>query len=240
MLSATRLVRTLHQRRGPFTRLYRSFHSHTDPRVEKAVYVTNERGSNVIHDPLLSKGTAFTLDERERLAIRGLLPPRHQEMEKQLLRVKRNLDACPTPLSKYIYLAALHDRNETLYYKLLMKHMNELASIVYTPTGNKKKLYPINQKDTYLPLFPYHPTVGEASQVSHAIYRRPRGMYFSTQDRGQMSAMVYNWPQDEVDVIVVTDGSRLLGLGDLGANGMQIPIGKLSLVSYPNNPFYFI
>ncbi|ORE08647.1 malic-domain-containing protein [Rhizopus microsporus var. microsporus] len=126
-------------------------------------------------------------------------------MEKQLLRVKRNLDACPTPLSKYIYLAALHDRNETLYYKLLMKHMNELASIVYTPT------------------------VGEASQVSHAIYRRPRGMYFSTQDRGQMSAMVYNWPQDEVDVIVVTDGSRILGLGDLGANGMQIPIGKLSL-----------
>lgn len=137
MLSATRLVRTLYQRRGPFTRLYRSFHSHTDPRVEKAVYVTNERGSNVIHDPLLSKGTAFTLDERERLAIRGLLPPRHQEMEKQLLRVKRNLDACPTPLSKYIYLAALHDRNETLYYKLLMKHMNELASIVYTPTGKK-------------------------------------------------------------------------------------------------------
>lgn len=144
MLSATRLVRTLHQRRDPFTRLYRSFHSHTDPRVEKAVYVTNERGSNVIHDPLLSKGTAFTIDERERLAIRGLLPSRHQEMGKQLLRVKRNLDACPTPLSKYIYLAALHDRNETLYYKLLMKHMNELASIVYTPTGKKKKLYLIN------------------------------------------------------------------------------------------------
>ncbi|KAI8073446.1 malic enzyme [Gilbertella persicaria] len=180
-----------------------------DPRHDKTVHVMHSRGVNILHDPLLSKGTAFSIAERERLSIRGLVPPRCQEMEKQLLRVKRNLDACETPLSKFVFLAALHDRNETLYYKLLMEHLDELAGIIYTPTA-------------YTP-------VGLASQMSHSIYRRSRGMYFSTQDRGQMSAMVYNWPHDQVDVIVVTDGSRVLGLGDLGANGMQIPIGKLSL-----------
>ncbi|KAI9266093.1 hypothetical protein BY458DRAFT_512613 [Sporodiniella umbellata] len=176
-----------------------------DPRLRHAAYVTHERGVNVIHDPLLSKGTAFSLDERERLGIRGLVPSRCQGIEEQLMRIKRNLDACPSSLAKYVFLASLHDRNETLYYKILMRHIGELSRIVYTPT------------------------VGEASQVAQAIYRRPRGMYFSTQDRGRMSSMVYNWPQEEVDVIVVTDGSRILGLGDLGANGMHIPIGKLSL-----------
>ncbi|KAI9313572.1 hypothetical protein BX666DRAFT_1864586 [Dichotomocladium elegans] len=177
----------------------------TDPRNDKTVHLTHSRGVNVIHDPLLSKGTAFSIDERERLSIRGLVPPRQQEMEKQLLRVKRNLDACDTPLAKYVFLTALQDRNETLFYNLLINHLEELSGIIYTPT------------------------VGLACQKSHSIYRRSRGMYFSSQDRGVMSAMVYNWPHDEVDVIVVTDGSRVLGLGDLGANGMQIPIGKLSL-----------
>ncbi|CDH53958.1 malic enzyme [Lichtheimia corymbifera JMRC:FSU:9682] len=177
----------------------------TDPRNDKTIHLTQSRGVNVIHDPLLSKGTAFNLDERERLSIRGLVPPRQQEMDKQLLRVKRNLDACETPLAKFVFLSALQDRNETLFYKLVIEHLEELSGVIYTPT------------------------VGLASQRSHSIYRRSRGMYFSSQDRGAMSAMVYNWPHDEVDVIVVTDGSRVLGLGDLGANGMQIPIGKLSL-----------
>ncbi|PHZ17610.1 uncharacterized protein RHIMIDRAFT_181822, partial [Rhizopus microsporus ATCC 52813] len=149
--------------------------------------------------------TAFSIAERERLSIRGLVPPRCQEMDKQLLRIKRNLDALDTPLAKFVFLTALQDRNETLFYKLLITHLEELASIIYTPT------------------------VGQACLLSHSIYRRSRGMYFSSQDRGAMSAMVHNWPHDEVDVIVVTDGSRVLGLGDLGANGMQIPIGKLSL-----------
>ncbi|CDH56833.1 malic enzyme [Lichtheimia corymbifera JMRC:FSU:9682] len=176
-----------------------------EPLREKTVKVTHSRGVGVLHDPLLSKGTAFSIDERERLSIRGLVPPRCQEMDKQLLRVKRNLDHCDTPLAKFIFLTALHDRNETLFYKLIIQYLEELAGIIYTPT------------------------VGLASLKSHSIYRRSRGMYFSTQDRGNMSAMVYNWPHDEVDVIVVTDGSRVLGLGDLGANGMQIPIGKLSL-----------
>ncbi|KAI8639731.1 malic enzyme [Parasitella parasitica] len=180
-------------------------HEFSDPRHDKNVHVMHSRGVNILHDPLLSKGTAFSIAERERLSIRGLVPPRCQEMDKQLLRVKRNLDACETPLAKFVFLAALHDRNETLYYKIIMEHLEELAGIIYTPT------------------------VGLASQMSHSIYRRSRGMYFSSQDRGQMSAMVYNWPHDQVDVIVVTDGSRVLGLGDLGANGMQIPIGKLSL-----------
>ncbi|KAI8150071.1 hypothetical protein BJV82DRAFT_585704 [Fennellomyces sp. T-0311] len=185
--------------------LSRSYTPYADPLRDKTVHVTPSRGVNVLHDPLLSKGTAFSIDERERLSIRGLVPPRCQEMEKQLLRVKRNLDACETPLSKFVFLTALHDRNETLFYKLIIKYLDELAGIIYTPT------------------------VGLASLKSHSIYRRSRGMYFSTQDRGNMSAMVYNWPHDEVDIIVVTDGSRVLGLGDLGANGMQIPIGKLSL-----------
>ncbi|KAG1189030.1 hypothetical protein G6F35_014156 [Rhizopus arrhizus] len=126
-------------------------------------------------------------------------------MDKQLLRIKRNLDALETPIAKFVFLTALQDRNETLFYKLLITYLEELASIIYTPT------------------------VGQACLLSHSIYRRSRGMYFSSQDRGDMSAMVHNWPHDEVDVIVVTDGSRVLGLGDLGANGMQIPIGKLSL-----------
>ncbi|KAI9321268.1 hypothetical protein BX666DRAFT_1900312 [Dichotomocladium elegans] len=185
--------------------LTRQYSRSQDPLRDKIVYMTSSRGVNVLHDPLLSKGTAFTIDERERLAIRGLVPPRCQDMQQQLLRVKRNLSYCETPLSKFIFLSALQDRNETLFYKLIIENLEELAGIIYTPT------------------------VGLASLKSHSIYRRSRGMYFSTQDRGNMSAMVYNWPHDEVDVIVVTDGSRVLGLGDLGANGMQIPIGKLSL-----------
>ncbi|KAG0170308.1 Malic enzyme [Apophysomyces sp. BC1015] len=188
----------------------RTFSYSSDPRRDKTVHVTQSKGVNVLHDPLLSKGTAFSIDERERLSIRGLVPPRCQEMDKQLLRIKRNLDYCDSPLAKFIFLTALQDRNETLFYKLIMEHMEEYAGIIYTPTA--------------LAI-----SVGLASQKSHSIYRRSRGMYFSAQDRGNMSAMVYNWPHDDVDVIVVTDGSRVLGLGDLGANGMQIPIGKLSL-----------
>nr|ANB43574.1 NADP-dependent malic protein [Umbelopsis isabellina] len=198
-----RLAATL--RSHAFKRSYSSIGVFPDLVKDKTVQITNSRGVNVIHDPLLSKGTAFSIAERERLSLRGLVPPRCQEMDKQLARVKANLDACETPLSKFVFVTALQDRNETLFYRLLIDNLEELAGIIYTPT------------------------VGLACQKFHSIYRRSRGMYFSTQDRGAMSAMVYNWPQDEVDVIVVTDGSRVLGLGDLGANGMQIPIGKLSL-----------
>ena len=110
-------------------------HEYDDPRHDKTVHVMHSRGVNIIHDPLLSKGTAFSLAERERLSLRGLVPPRCQAMDKQLLRVKRNLDACKSPLAKFVFLAALHDRNETLYYKLLMDNLEELAGVIYTPTG---------------------------------------------------------------------------------------------------------
>ena len=103
-------------------------------------------------------------------------------------------------------LEDLHDRNETLYHRVLVDHIEEMAPYVYTPT------------------------VGQACQEFGTRFRRPRGMYFTEEDRGQMASMVYHWPHKDVHVIVVTDGSRILGLGDLGANGMGIPIGKLSLV----------
>lgn len=107
----------------------------TDPRKDKTVQLTPLRGVNIIHDPLLSKGTAFSIAERERLSIRGLVPPRCQEMDKQLLRIKRNLDALETPLAKFVFLSALQDRNEILFYKLLINHLDELSGIIYTPTG---------------------------------------------------------------------------------------------------------
>jgi len=108
-------------------------------------------------------------------------------------------------IRKNIILEDLHDRNETLYHRILVDHIEEMAPIIYTPT------------------------VGQACKEFGVRYRRPRGMYFSSEDRGHMAAMVYNWPHEDVHVICVTDGSRILGLGDLGANGMGIPIGKLSL-----------
>lgn len=114
---------------------YINANEYSDPRHDKNVHVMHSRGVNLLHDPLLSKGTAFSIAERERLSIRGLVPPRCQEMDKQLLRIKRNLDACETPLAKFVFLAALHDRNETLYYKIIMEHLEELAGIIYTPTG---------------------------------------------------------------------------------------------------------
>ncbi len=108
-------------------------------------------------------------------------------------------------LERYIHLETLHDRNETLYYRVLLEYTRELTPIVYTPV------------------------VGQACSHFGHIYRRARGMYFSATDVGRFPEMMYNWPENEVDIIVVTDGSRILGLGDLGANGMGIPIGKLSL-----------
>lgn len=119
--------------------------------------------------------------------------------------MKVRYDAITSDLQKYSYLSNLRDRNETLFYRLLMENIAEMAPIIYTPT------------------------VGLACLEFGSQFRRARGMYFSSGDRGEMSAMIYNWPERQVDVIVVTDGSRILGLGDLGAHGMAIPIGKLSL-----------
>ncbi|KAG6623850.1 NAD-dependent malic enzyme [Phytophthora cinnamomi] len=171
----------------------------------RAPVKTGLRGINVIHDPLYNKGTGFPRVERDRLGLRGLVPPRRLTAEAQLDKMYAIFSKEEDPLRKSRFLTDLHDRNETLYFRLVIKHMKEMAPIVYTPT------------------------VGLVCQKFGYLFRRPRGMFFSTHDRGQFGAMVHNWPCDDVEVIVVTDGSRILGLGDLGANGMGIPIGKLAL-----------
>lgn len=165
----------------------------------------SKRGLELVRDPLLNKGTGFTDLERALLGLRGLVPPQVVDINDQVTRIMQNFHRQHSDLDRYTYLETLHDRNETLYYRVLLSHINELTPIIYTPV------------------------VGQAcSQFSH-IYQRTRGMYFSADEVSHFAEMVRNWPEDEVEIIVVTDGSRILGLGDLGANGMGIPIGKLSL-----------
>lgn len=163
------------------------------------------RGPDILHNPFFNKGTAFKTEERDRLRFRGLLPARFNNIKMQIDRFLVTLRATESDIQKNILLEDLHDLNETLYHRILVDHIEEMAPLIYTPT------------------------VGQACQELSQRFRRPRGMYFSEQDRGHMASMVYNWPQKDIHVIVVTDGSRILGLGDLGANGMGIPIGKLSL-----------
>lgn len=174
------------------------------------VLETDLLGADLLENPLTNKGSSFDAGERDRLAIRGLIPPRvfscaQEAIDIQTVRVFKHLNALPTALDKHLALAGLLDRNETLFYKILSENLVELAPLIYTPT------------------------VGEACLNFAEKFTKARGMYFSTYDKGHMDAMVYNWPQDDVQVICVTDGSRILGLGDLGTNGMGIPIGKLSL-----------
>jgi malate dehydrogenase (oxaloacetate-decarboxylating)(NADP+) len=164
------------------------------------------RSTDPLRDPALNKGTAFTLEERDALGLHGLLPPRVCTMEEQIARVMANLRRKESPLEKYIFLAALQGRNQTLFYRVLVDHIEELMPIVYTPT------------------------VGEACQSYGHIFRQAAGLYVSRLDRGRIARVLRNWPAAaEVRVIVVTDGERILGLGDLGANGMGIPCGKLAL-----------
>ncbi len=163
------------------------------------------RGSALLRDPKLNKGTAFTEHERDALGLRGLLPPHVGTQELQVARVLENFHRLQTPLSKYILLESLQDRNEALFFRVVMENPDEMMPIIYTPT------------------------VGLACQQFGHIYRRPRGMFISAADRGRVAQVMRNWPHREVSMIVVTDGERILGLGDLGANGMGIPIGKLAL-----------
>ncbi|MGA3209631.1 MAG: oxaloacetate-decarboxylating malate dehydrogenase [Syntrophales bacterium] len=162
-------------------------------------------GVTLLHDPMLNKGTAFTESERHALKLRGLLPPHVQTQEEQAGRVMDNFRKKPNELERYIQLVGLQDRNETLFYYVLMNNIEEMMPIVYTPT------------------------VGKACQEFGHIFRRPRGLYISLNDKGKIAEILENWPYKDVRVIVVTDGERILGLGDLGAFGMGIPIGKLSL-----------
>ena len=158
-----------------------------------------------MYNGLLNKGTAFSDAERDSLGMRGLLPARVFTLEQQVKRALRNLRAKESDLDKYIFLHALQNRNETLYYRMVLDHLEEMMPIVYTPT------------------------VGQACLEYGAIFRRPRGMWITIADRGRVAEVLANWPQQDVRLIVVTDGERILGLGDLGALGMGIPIGKLSL-----------
>ncbi|MDD4241657.1 MAG: NAD-dependent malic enzyme [Smithellaceae bacterium] len=163
------------------------------------------RGVEILHDPSLNKGTAFTAAERDALGLHGLLPPRISTQEQQIQHVMYNVRRKPNNLEKYLYLIGLQDRNERLYYKTLVENLEELSPIIYTPT------------------------VGLACQEYSHLYRRPRGLFITRYDRGHIREVLQNWPCKNVRVIVVTDGERILGLGDLGANGMGIPVGKLSL-----------
>jgi malate dehydrogenase (oxaloacetate-decarboxylating)(NADP+) len=163
------------------------------------------KGIDILHNERLNKGTAFTEEERDALKLRGLLPPHVNTIEEQKRRVLWNLQHKPTPLEKYIFLIGLQDRNETLFYRTVVDNIHELMPIIYTPT------------------------VGEACAKFGHIFRRPRGLYITANDRGRIAKILRNWPRRDVAIIVVTDGERILGLGDLGADGMGIPIGKLSL-----------
>ncbi len=163
------------------------------------------RGVRLLHDPIRNKGTAFTEEERDRLGLRGLLPPRVFTQDEQVMRVLDNLNRKSSDLERYIYLVALQDRNETLFYRVVNEHLKDMMPLIYTPT------------------------VGRACQLYGHIFRRPRGLFLSAKDQGRMSEALANWPHPDVRIIVITDGERILGLGDLGANGMGIPVGKLTL-----------
>ncbi|MFZ0355547.1 MAG: NAD-dependent malic enzyme [Pseudolabrys sp.] len=167
---------------------------------------SSPRGMALLRDPLLNKGTAFTERERDTLGLRGLLPAHLLSMKAQTERMLTNLRQLPNDLDKYVALNALHDRNEALFFRLVCDNIDEIQPLIYTPT------------------------VGLACQKFGHIFQRPRGLFISANDRGHISKLLRNWPYP-AKLIVVTDGERILGLGDLGANGMGIPVGKLSLYS---------
>jgi len=163
------------------------------------------RGIELLHDPRRNKSTAFTEAEREGLGLTGLLPSGVEDEEAQVRRAQQQLGDKPTDLERYIYLIGLLDTDEVLFYKVIMSDPARFLPIVYDPT------------------------VGEACLKFGHIYRRPRGMYLSVKHEGRMAEVLRNWPTRDVRVICASSGGRILGLGDLGANGMGIPIGKLQL-----------
>ncbi len=162
-------------------------------------------GQRLLDDPLLNKSSAFPEQERRELGLMGLLPLHPSTIEEQLARVYENYQRKDSDIERYIFLTALQDRNETLFYRLLHEHVTEMMPIIYTPT------------------------VGEGCRQYSHVFRRPRGLYISYPFRDEILSLLNNTPAQEAEVIVVTDGERILGLGDLGVGGMRIPVGKLSL-----------
>ncbi|MGH7150518.1 MAG: NAD-dependent malic enzyme, partial [Planctomycetota bacterium] len=176
-----------------------------DPRTGERHVEVPFRGSLLLEYPVFNKGSAFTLEERRLFGLEGLVPPVVSTIERQLERVHRNFRGKSSDIEKYVFLVALQDRNETLFYRLLLEHVEEMMPIVYTPT------------------------VGAACREYSHLYRRPRGLYLAPDQRDRLETVLRNAPSEEVDLIVCTDGERILGLGDLGAGGIGIAVGKICL-----------
>ncbi|XP_061484879.1 NADP-dependent malic enzyme, mitochondrial isoform X1 [Rhineura floridana] len=174
------------------------------PSPRKATGI-KKRGYDITRNPQLNKGMAFTLEERLQLGIHGLLPPCFLSQDVQVLRVLRSYETKSSDLDKYIILMTLQDRNEKLFYRVLTSDIERFMPIVYTPT------------------------VGLACQQYGLAFRRPRGLFITIHDKGHIATMLNSWPEENIKAIVVTDGERILGLGDLGSYGMGIPVGKLAL-----------
>ena len=182
-----------------------SFSIRVDPATGQQYMAVSQKGRPLLLNPFTNKGTAFTQRERDELDLGGLVPPAVCTMHQQMDRTYENFKAKTSSLEKFIYLTSLQDRNETLFYRLALEHIDEMMPIVYTPV------------------------VGEACQKYHHIYRRGRGLYIAYEDRHRIEEILRNAGIPHPSVIVVTDGERILGLGDQGAGGMGIPIGKLCL-----------
>lgn len=165
----------------------------------------NKKAFRLINDPRLNKGTAFTLEEREEFGLHGLLPPRISTMDEQVEWAMDAIRTKPTPIDKYRFMAAMQKRNERLFFRMIIDYIDELMPVVYTPT------------------------VGQACQEYASHFRETKGFYVSIDHRGRIDELMSNWVEDDVRLIVVTDGERILGLGDLGVSGMGIVIGKLAL-----------
>lgn len=176
-----------------------------NPAVRREALAVKKRGYDITRNPHLNKGMAFTLKERLQLGIHGLLPPCFLSQDVQVLRVMKNYENKTNDLDKYIVLMTLQDRNEKLFYRVLTSDIERFMPIVYTPT------------------------VGLACQQYGLAFRRPRGLFITIHDKGHIATMLNSWPEENIKAIVVTDGERILGLGDLGSYGMGIPVGKLAL-----------
>ncbi|XP_068180729.1 NADP-dependent malic enzyme [Antennarius striatus] len=178
---------------------------HKSAEKRKTFVYTKKKGYDVTRNPRLNKGMAFSLEERLQLGTHGLLPPCFIDQDVQLLRVLKNYDMKTDDLDRYVFLMGLQDQNEKLFYRVLASDIERFMPIIYTPT------------------------VGLACQQYGRIYTRPRGLFITIHDRGHISTLLQNWPEKDIRAVCVTDGERILGLGDLGCDGMGIPVGKLAL-----------